>query len=67
LENEIVIYIYAGEVRYFFYNTLPPFFLYNTKILFFPLSRRVNEDGGRDVKRTSLILSWWNMDCVEAF
>jgi len=37
------------------------------KKYFFPLSRRENEHGGRDVKRTSQILSWWNMDYVEAF
>jgi hypothetical protein len=44
------------------------FNFYNTKILFFsPFSpRSENEDGGRDVTRTSQILSWWNMDYVGA-
>jgi hypothetical protein len=30
------------------------------------LEEKGEREGGRDVKRTSLMLSWWNMDYVEA-
>ena len=62
-------YIFSEkEVRYFFTTHSHRFFFTTQKVFFSPFSpRRENEDGGRDVKRTSQILSWWNMDYVGAF